>query len=114
MKETFQLPTHMNFNPETDIMLPIILYLDKTGTDVLQRYSLEPLLFTTAALNRESRENRFFWRHLGFIPSSKSTEDSKESLQFYHQCLEVILSGLKSAQHCPPLWSNKVFNWYYP
>jgi len=103
MKETFQLPTHMNFNPETDIMLPIILYLDKTGTDVLQRYSLEPLLFTTAALNRESRENRFFWRHLGFIPSSKSTEDSKESLQFYHQCLEVILSGLKSAQHNPPL-----------
>jgi len=58
MKDTFNLPPHMNFNPDSDVMLPIILYLDKTGTDVLQRYSLEPLLFTTAALTRESRENR--------------------------------------------------------
>ena len=103
MKETFQLPTYINFNPETEFMLPIILYLDKTGTDVLQRYSLEPLLFTTAALTRESRENRCFWRHLGFIPSSKSTEDSKEALQLYHHCLEVILNGLKLAQRNPPL-----------
>ena len=103
MNETFGLPTYMNFNSDTDVMLPIILYLDKTGTDVLQRYSLEPLLFTTAALNRESRENRRFWRHLGFIPSSKISEDSKDSLQFYHQCLEVILSGLKFAQQHPPI-----------
>ncbi|KAG9289769.1 hypothetical protein G9A89_021702 [Geosiphon pyriformis] len=70
---------------------------------VLQRCSLEPLLFTTAAINRESRENRRFWRHLGFIPSSKSTEDSKESLHFYNLCLEVILSGLRLAQLNPPL-----------
>ena len=103
MQETFSNPLHMHFNPETDIMLPIILYLDKTGTDVLQRYSLEPLLFTTTALNREARENRRFWRHLGFIPSSKNMEDSLDSLQFYHQCLGAILNGLKSSQLNPPL-----------
>ena len=102
MNETFRLPRYNNFNQDTDVMLPIILYLDKTGTDVLQRYSLEPMLFTTAALNRESRENRRFWRHLGFIPSFKSMEDSKDSLDFYHQCLTVILNGLKQAQENPP------------
>lgn len=102
MTQTFGLAPHTNFNPEKDIMLPIILYVDKTGTDTLQRYSLEPLLFTTAALNRESRENRRFWRHLGFIPSSKNIEDSKDSLQFYHQCLGSILNGLKDAQHTLP------------
>jgi len=107
MCETFKNSVHMNFNHETDIMLPIIIYLDKTGTDVLQRYSLEPMLFTTAALNRESRENRRFWRHLGFIPSSKITEDSKESLQFYHKCLEVILGGLKMAQQNKPVLQIK-------
>ena len=84
-------------------MLPLILYLDKTGTDVLQRYSLEPLLFTVANLKRESRECRRFWRHLGFIPSSKSIENSKESLQFYHLCLQQILAGLKHAQRNRPL-----------
>ena len=83
-------------------MLPIILYLDKSGTDVRQRFSREPPLFTTAALNRESRENRPFWRQLGFIPSSKNIEDSKGSLQFYHQCLGAILSGSKEAQHTLP------------
>lgn len=107
MSETFHNSAHTNFNPETDIMLPLIIYLDKTGTDVLQRYSLEPMLFTTAALSRESRENRRFWRHLGFIPSSKIAEDSKESLQFYHKCLEVILGGLKSAQLNKPLLQIK-------
>ncbi len=107
MKETFQHPRYNNFNPDNDVMLPIILYLDKTGTDVLQRYSLEPMLFTTAALNRESRENRRFWRHLGFIPSSKCMEDSKDSLEFYHQCLTVILRGLKAAQENPPRLTDK-------
>lgn len=103
MQQTFHCPSHADFNPSTDIMLPLILYLDKTGTDVLQRYSLEPLLFTVAAINRESRENRQFWRHLGFIPSSKSVEDSKESLQFYHHCLSFILTGLKEAQKHKPM-----------
>ena len=103
MQQTFQSPSHIQFDPKTDIMLPIILFVDKTGTDVLQRYSLEPLLFTVAALSRESRENRRFWRHLGFIPSSKTIEDSRESLEFYHKCLGYILTGLKQAQQTKPL-----------
>jgi hypothetical protein len=103
MQDTFTCPLYNDFNVETDMMLPIILYIDKTGTDTLQRYSLEPVLFTTAALSRESRENRQFWRHLGFIPSSKTVEDSKEALQFYHQCLGRILTGLKDAQQLKPL-----------
>lgn len=102
MQETFQCPQHMDFNSKTDIMLPIILYLDKTGTDVLQRYSLEPMLFTVAALDRETRENRRYWRHMGFIPSSKSIEDSKDSLQFYHHCMGAILSSFKQAQQTRP------------
>jgi hypothetical protein len=102
MQQTFHQPLYANFNPCTDVMLPLILYLDKTGTDALQRYSLEPILFTVASLTRETRENRQFWRHLGFIPSSKNIEDSKESLQFYHHCLSFILTGLKHAQQHKP------------
>lgn len=45
MQKTFLSPTDATFNSTTDIILPLILYsIDKTGTDVLQRYSLEPML----------------------------------------------------------------------
>jgi hypothetical protein len=30
-----------------DFLLPIILYVDKTGTDAYQRYTLEPIIFST-------------------------------------------------------------------
>ena len=33
MQQTFASPPYANFNAATDVMLPIILYLDKTGTD---------------------------------------------------------------------------------
>ena len=103
MKQTFRSPHYESFNETSDIMLPLILYLDKTGTDVLQRYSLEPLLFTVAALKRETRESRRYWRHLGFIPSSKTATDSTETLSFYHQCLHFILDGIRQAQNSRPL-----------
>ena len=89
-------------------MLPIILYLDKTGTDVRQRFSREPPLFTTAALNRESRENRPFWRQLGFIPSSKNIEDSKGSLQLSWRHSQWVERGTTY----PPVSSNQEFEWH--
>ena len=78
MKQTFLCPQHAQFDSTTDIMIPLILYVDKTGTDVLQRYSLEPMLFSLTVLKREAREDRRFWRHLGFVPSSKSRRSRRD------------------------------------
>jgi hypothetical protein len=85
-------------------MLPIILYMDKTGTDVNQRYSLEPVLFSLAALPREQRESRHSWRHLGFIPPRDNSceNETTTSLQFYHDCLSYLLDGLRESQKNPP------------
>jgi hypothetical protein len=41
-----------NFNLDNDLFLPLVLYGDKTGTDVNQRYPLEPWMFTTLVLRR--------------------------------------------------------------
>ncbi len=80
MLNTFATEQYKNFNSNNDIMLPIILYMDKTGTDVNQRYSLEPVLFSLAALPREQRESRHSWRHLGFIlPRDNSCENETTS-----------------------------------
>ena len=106
MRNTFQKEQFSDFDTEKDVMLPLILYMDKTGTDVNQRYSLEPVLFSLAAIAREHRESRFSWRHLGFIPQRKSISPEDEmdtSLQIYHDFLRYLLDGIMDAQHHPPL-----------
>ena len=104
MRNTFSNEKYIDFEPERDIMLPLILYMDKTGTDVNQRYSLEPVLFSLAAIPRESRESRHSWRHLGFIPQKQkcSEDETSSDLQFYHNCLSYLLDGLREAQMNPP------------
>jgi hypothetical protein len=98
------IASYQDFDAEKEVLLPIILYMDKTGTDAYQRYSLEPVLFSLASLSREVREDRRSWRHLGFVPSTDHIEQEKGSnLQFYHNCLGFILQGLRAAQMDPPL-----------
>ena len=77
--------------------------MDKTGTDAYQRYSLEPIIFSTGAISRENRDKRQAWRHIGFIPSSKNLIKAVDKLQFHHDCLAVLLDGLRAAQNNPPL-----------
>ena len=109
MADTFRnCQTYKNFNKEKDIMLPLILYMDKTGTDALQRYSLEPVLFTTAAIYREAREKDRSWRHLGFIPPLAKSDHGTDTydqnqLQLYHDLLAVLLEDLILAQKNPPV-----------
>ena len=91
-----------DFDTEKEVMLPIILYMDKTGTDAYQRYSLEPVLFSLGVLSKEKREDRRSWRHLGFIPSTDKIEDKDSSLQVYHNTLAALLQDLKEAQANPP------------
>ena len=112
MWNTFRMPQYNKFDPNHDIMLPVILYMDKTGTDVNQRYSLEPVLFSLAAIPRGQRESRHSWRHLGFVPQKQnnSDEDSTSLLQFYHDCLSFLLDGLKDAQKSPPTLTVQLRN----
>jgi len=111
IKNTFKTEQYRDFDSDNDMMLPIILYMDKTGTDVNQRYSLEPVLFSLAALPREQRESRHSWRHLGFVPPRDSNcEDESSSLQFYHDCLSYLLDGIREAQKNPPTVTIKLPN----
>jgi hypothetical protein len=56
-------------DPEKQFLLPLIFYIDETGTDVFQRCPLEPLMFTLGILPNFLREKSSAWRrHAGFIP----------------------------------------------
>ena len=47
-------------DPEKQFLLPLIFYIDETGTDVFQRYPLEPLMFTLGILRNFIRERSSF------------------------------------------------------
>jgi hypothetical protein len=54
---------------DRDLLLAIMIYGDKTGTNVNQRYSLEPWMFNILLLCQHAHKSSESWRHLGFIPS---------------------------------------------
>ena len=110
-------------------LIPIVFYVDKTGTDLLQCYPLEPLMFSMCIFTNKTLQNASAWRHLGFLPlshpqlTSKSTSKKKKntshilskensnnskhkktesSIQFYHQCLFELLEDFKNLQTNPP------------
>ncbi len=89
-------------DPEKQFLLPLIFYIDETGTDVFQRYPLEPLMFTFGILRNFLREKSSAWRHAGFLPKVSKTKSSCESLQLYHDCMAMVLSTLKPLQDHPP------------
>ena len=97
-------------DPEEQFLAPILLYVDKTGTDKMNRYGLEPVIFTTSILKQSARNKSSSWRLLGYLPSfdekssaMKGTERGRtkshgRSHRNYHLCLSVILQSLVETQ----------------
>jgi hypothetical protein len=88
---------------DLEFLLPLIFYIDETGTDAFQRYPLEPLMFTFALIRRHMREKSGAWRHAGFVPKVSDFDTSLEGLQMYHDCLSAILADLEELQADPPI-----------
>jgi len=97
-------------DPTTEFLLPIICYMDKTGTDIYQCHALEPLIVTTPLIRRCLRNRPQVWRCLGFVPDLdlKSSATKKvlrqkkigkgAYLANYHRCLSVLLEAVKEAE----------------
>ena len=95
---------------EDFLVLGVILYCDKTGTDVNQRAGLEPLSFTFTNFNRKCRYRSEAWRVLGYVPDleMKSTAYKTKqrlglmgkgrSCRNHHTCLSKIVETLKKFQ----------------
>ena len=91
-----------------DFKLDVILYTDKTGTSMNQRYPLEPILFTFAVIRRKLRNMPRCWRPAGYIPDLETKSSAEKryinsrnrgaTAQSYHLCLEHILEGFRQVQ----------------
>jgi hypothetical protein len=85
----------------TDMPVALIVFADKTHTDLHGALSLTPIIFTLTLYNRASRNNRKFWRPLGYIPNlslGKGTSDKTANLdkiQDEHDCISFVFQSLK-------------------
>jgi len=97
-------------NGERFIVLGLICYCDKTGTDVYQQNSLEPFSFTFCIFNQQCRYRTAAWHTLGQLPDFDNMSSASHcvlwggykgkgrSIRNFHACLEVILAPFISNQ----------------
>ena len=84
-----------------DVLVPIILFMDKTHTSDNGNLKQEPVLFTLGIFNLATRCRPEAWRPLGYIPNLTSLTDHVDpvdKLEDYHQILSLVLSGLAHSQ----------------
>jgi hypothetical protein len=69
-----------------------MMYGNKTGSNVNQRYPLEPWMFTVCILRRSTNEKSNSWRHFGFQPSLDFVMflSAVNKLQLYHEYIFVV------------------------
>ena len=86
---------------QSEILCPIVVFLDKTHTDAKGRLTQEPVMFTLGIFNQETRNNPKAWRPLGLLPNFKHLHQAKtvhERNADFHFVLSEVLADLKEAQ----------------
>ena len=87
-----------------DVLCPIILFIDKTSTDLHSNLCLEPVSFTLGIFKKEVRYQPSSWRNLGYVinqslhnyPSGSGS--GLQKAQDFHAVLNVIFTPLHESQ----------------
>ena len=65
-RDHFCSPSDLTHN---DMPIALIIFGDKSHTDLHGALALTPIIFTLTLFNRTSRNNVKFWRPLAYIPN---------------------------------------------
>ena len=82
----------------------IIVFGDKSHTDLHGTLSLTPIIFTLTLFNRLARNNTRFWRPIGYIPILSygkgivDKQQTRDKIQDEHTCLSCIFASLCNIQ----------------
>jgi len=99
------------------LLIPIILFIDKTHCDNNQRLTLEPLCMTLGIFKKEFRRLPQFWRTLGFVHNDRANSDSltpQQKVEDYHYVLGHLLQSFKDAQRMDLQWQIEFKGKLYP
>lgn len=86
---------------EFNMPAALIIFGDKSHTDLHGALALTPIIFTLTMFNRQARNNTHFWRPLGYIPNlthGKNKADrtkTSDKIQDEHNCLAMVLKSVK-------------------
>jgi hypothetical protein len=99
------LPTRDKFcNPNDNgdnMPVGLIVFGDKSHTDLHGMLALTPIIFTLRMFNRASRNNTNFWRPLGYIPNLSYGQNKADrtmtsnKIQDKHNFLSIIFRSLR-------------------
>jgi hypothetical protein len=89
-------------NDGTHFLVPVLLFIDNTLTDLLGRLPCEPCLFSFGNILEKLRRSPHAWRLLGMVPAypkssqeraaeAKSQETKSLQMEYYHACLTSLL-----------------------
>jgi hypothetical protein len=95
--------TYCSNRDKMDHEMPIalIIFGDKSHTDLHGSLSVTPIIFTLTLFNRAARNNKDFWRPLAYIPNlsygknKADKRDTKDKIQDEHLCLAKALHSIK-------------------
>ena len=90
-------------NKTTDVLCPLIFFVDKTHADFRGNIKLEPVMMTLGIFNKYTRNRENAWRTIGFIPNldnvSNENLTADDKADDYHALLKVILAPLVDLQN---------------
>ncbi len=78
----------------------LIVFGDKSHTNLHGTLSLTPIIFTLTLFNRTARNSTGFWRLIGYIPNlsygkgTANRQSTSDKIQDKHTCLSCIFESL--------------------
>lgn len=85
--------------------IALVLFGDKSHTDLHGTLSVEPVTFTLSLFNRSARNLPQFWRLLGYIPNLSAGKgesnrmSAADKVQNEHVCLSRVFKSLRDIYH---------------
>ena len=93
-------------NPERELFVPIIQWIDRTHITGNARFSLKPYMFTPAIFTEPCRRTIQAWGYHGFLPKTKlssaqnKNQDQGDNVRNYNAQLRAVLETFQTANEC--------------
>jgi hypothetical protein len=90
------------YQNKTDMPVGLIVYGDKSCTDLHGALSLTPIIFTLTLFNHAARNDSKFWRPTGYILNlgygrgSSNKTHKRDKIQDEHSCISFTCQSLKN------------------
>ncbi len=87
---------------KTDMPVGLIVFGDKSHTDLHEALSLTPIIFTLTLVNRAAQNDMKFWRAIGYIPNlgygrgTSNKTHTRDQIQDEHSCISFAFQLLKN------------------